>query len=75
MEGPMVHSGAIVATTISQGSDRRNTCREFRNEKEKRDFVACGAASGVCSAFSSPIGGVLFSLEEAASYYSDELTW
>jgi H+/Cl- antiporter ClcA len=76
----MVHSGSIVSGLISQGQfigGKRNAemFRHFRNDREKRDFVACGAAAGVCSAFSSPIGGVLFSLEEASSYYSDELTW
>eukprot|EP00977_Amphora_coffeiformis_P010919 scaffold2581_cov143-Amphora_coffeaeformis.AAC.1 len=65
-EGPMVHSGAVVAAGISQ---------DFRNDREKRDFVACGAAAGVASAFGAPIGGVLFSLEEGASYWSTKLTW
>ena len=81
-EGPMVHSGAVVAASISQG---RTKCwgvdtsfskfSDFRNDREKRDFVACGAAAGVCSAFGAPIGGVLFSLEEGASYWSTKLTW
>lgn len=81
-EGPMVHSGAVVAASISQG---KTQCQgvdtsfskfsDFRNDREKRDFVACGAAAGVCSAFGAPIGGVLFSLEEGASYWSTKLTW
>ena len=81
-EGPMVHSGAVVAASISQGKSRLwgvdtsfSKFSDFRNDREKRDFVACGAAAGVCSAFGSPIGGVLFSLEEASSYFSTKLTW
>eukprot|EP00978_Attheya_sp_CCMP212_P019924 scaffold56580_cov52-Attheya_sp.AAC.3 len=66
-EGPMVHSGAVVAATVSS--------RRTRNDRAKRDFVACGAAAGVCTAFSAPIGGILFALEEGASYWSPSLTW
>lgn len=66
-EGPMVHSGAVVATTLTSG--------KTRNDKQVRDYVACGAASGVCTAFSAPIGGILFSLEEGASYWGPSLTW
>jgi len=66
-EGPMVHSGSVVATAVSRSS--------VRNDKARRDFVACGAASGVCTAFSAPIGGILFSLEEGASYWSSSVTF
>ncbi len=81
-EGPMVHSGSVVASSVSQG---RTKCwgvdtsfskfSDFRNDREKRDFVACGAAAGVTSAFGAPIGGVLFTLEEGASYWNTKLTW
>ena len=66
-EGPMVHSGAVVASVVSSG--------RTRNDRQKRDFVACGAAAGVCTAFSAPIGGILFALEEGTSYWSPSLTW
>ena len=76
------HSGSVVAAAISQGKTKFwgvdtsfSKFSDFRNDREKRDFVACGAAAGVASAFGAPIGGVLFSLEEGASYWSTKLTW
>lgn len=75
-EGPMVHSGGVVAAVVSQGRTKfwgvDTKTSDFRNDLDKRDFVACGAAAGVASAFGAPIGGVLFSLEEGASMTSYE---
>lgn len=78
-EGPMMHAGAVVGAIISQGRDEFYSfglgILSFRSDKEKRSFVSLGCACGVAAAFSAPLGGVLFVIEEAASYWSVRLTW
>uniref|UniRef100_A0A8K9VAY0 Chloride channel protein n=1 Tax=Oncorhynchus mykiss TaxID=8022 RepID=A0A8K9VAY0_ONCMY len=60
-EGPMIHSGAVVAAGVSQG--RSTSLKKdfkifeyFRRDTEKRDFVSAGAAAGVSAAFGAPVG-------------------
>jgi chloride channel 7 len=47
----------------------------FRNKKDHRDFTAIGTAAGVAAAFTAPIGGLLFTIEEGVSFYSTSVCW
>jgi chloride channel 7 len=72
-EGPMVHTGACIANLLGQGGSRKyhltcNWLRYFKNDRDRRDLITCGSAAGVAAAFRAPVGGVLFALEEAASW-------
>ncbi|RMZ92374.1 hypothetical protein DV736_g364, partial [Chaetothyriales sp. CBS 134916] len=63
-EGPFVH----IATCIGNVA-----CRMFSkynlNDGKRREVLSASAASGVTVAFGSPLGGVLFSLEEVSYYF------
>ncbi|CAM9653295.1 unnamed protein product [Phaeothamnion confervicola] len=73
-EGPMIHIGAAVGANISTGT-RLKLLSDFRNDRDRRDFAAMGTAAGVSAAFRTPVGAVLFALEESSSFRSTFLTW
>ncbi len=80
-EGPIIHLGAIIGGGLSQGRSRSRqaSCEapcwhRFRLSDYRRDFTTAGVAGGVGAAFSAPLGGLLFSQEEVASYWNAELT-
>jgi len=76
----VVHIGSIIASGVTQGRSKLINCssvitRSLRSDALKVSFISIGAATGVAAAFGAPIGGVLFSIEEASSHWSHELTW
>ncbi|KZT07272.1 Cl-channel protein, partial [Laetiporus sulphureus 93-53] len=64
-EGPLVHVSCCMAFLLSKMS--RNV---YGNEARKRKMLAAAAVAGVSVAFGSPLGGVLFGLEELDTFAS-----
>eukprot|EP00759_Apiculatamorpha_spiralis_P030324 PhF_6_TR32120/c0_g1_i1/m.47539/K05016/CLCN7; chloride channel 7 len=80
IEGPMIHLGALIGAGIPTGRSRSLRCSSdvlatFRNAKDSREFIAAGAAAGVAAAFRSPVGGLLFVMEEVASFFPVKVAW
>lgn len=76
----MVHIGSCIASLLGQGGPNNYQLkwrwfRYFNNDRDRRDLITCGASSGVCAAFRAPVGGVLFSLEEVATWWRSALLW
>jgi H+/Cl- antiporter ClcA len=67
----------------ASGSTRRQTwlskgafyLSHFRNDLERRNLISVGAAAGFASAFGAPVGGLLYSMEEASSFFDHEMLW
>ncbi|KAI9807777.1 MAG: hypothetical protein M1825_005082 [Sarcosagium campestre] len=69
-EGPLVHVACCCANLLMKLS---TTLRD--NEARKREVLSAAAAAGISVAFGSPIGGVLFSLEQLSYYFPDKTMW
>lgn len=69
-EGPSVHYAVCTGNVIS-----RLFKKYKRNASKTREILSACAAAGVAVAFGSPIGGVLFSLEEMSSYFPLKTMW
>ncbi|KAK4176008.1 putative chloride channel protein [Triangularia setosa] len=69
-EGPSVHYAVCTGNVIS-----RMFTKYRRNASKTREILSACAAAGVAVAFGSPIGGVLFSLEEMSSYFPLKTMW
>ncbi|KAJ7035598.1 Cl-channel protein [Mycena alexandri] len=70
-EGPLVHVSCCMAYFLSR------FFKQFRNsEAQQRKLLAAAAAAGVSVAFGSPLGGVLFGLEELDTFANEsEVMW
>lgn len=69
-EGPSVHYAVCTGNVISKLFDKYR-----RNASKTREILSASAAAGVAVAFGSPIGGVLFSLEEMSNYFPLKTMW
>ena len=86
-EGPLVHTGAIVGSGVTRGHKvwrwqgqalwrcHMSLLQTFHNDTDRRDFISMGAAVGFATAFGAPVGGVLFAMEEASSFWNGKLMW
>ncbi|KAL5433612.1 hypothetical protein PMIN07_011073 [Paraphaeosphaeria minitans] len=69
-EGPLVHVACCSANLFMKLFPNVN-----HNEARRREVLSAAAAAGISVAFGSPIGGVLFSLEQLSYYFPDKTMW
>ncbi|KAF2143623.1 uncharacterized protein K452DRAFT_296626 [Aplosporella prunicola CBS 121167] len=69
-EGPSVHYAVCTGNVVSRLFEKYK-----RNANKTREILSASAAAGVGVAFGSPIGGVLFSLEEMSNHFPLKTMW
>ncbi len=60
-EGPVVHIGAVLASTVAQWFKLRRSLT--------MTLLGCGVAAGIAASFNAPIAGVFFALEVVIGHY------
>ncbi|KIM69533.1 hypothetical protein SCLCIDRAFT_1207982 [Scleroderma citrinum Foug A] len=69
-EGPSVHVACCVGAVVANWFQRFS-----RSQGKMREVVTAASAAGVAVAFGSPIGGVLFSIEEMSHIFRIKTMW
>ncbi|KAK4702132.1 chloride channel 3/4/5, partial [Phenoliferia sp. Uapishka_3] len=69
-EGPSVHVASSIGHVVASCFGRFS-----RSQAKMREIVTAASAAGVAVAFGSPIGGVLFSLEEMTLNFPIKTMW
>ncbi|KAF8712293.1 chloride channel, partial [Rhizoctonia solani] len=69
-EGPSVHVACCVGNVVA-----RMFIRFSRSQGKMREILTAASAAGVAVAFGSPIGGVMFSIEEMSHTFSIKTMW
>ncbi|GAA5986200.1 hypothetical protein JCM10908_006453 [Rhodotorula pacifica] len=69
-EGPSVHVASAIGHVVASRFSRFK-----RSQAKMREIVTAASATGVAVAFGSPIGGVLFSLEEMTINWPIKTMW
>ncbi|KAK4336235.1 Anion/proton exchange transporter GEF1 [Rhodotorula toruloides] len=69
-EGPSVHVASAIGNVVASRFSRFK-----RSQAKMREIVTAASATGVAVAFGSPIGGVLFSLEEMTINWPIKTMW
>lgn len=69
-EGPAVHVACCMGNVVAQALRPL-----VRSQAKFREIITAASAAGVAVAFGSPIGGVLFALEEMTSHFPPLTMW
>ena len=81
-EGPTIYLGAVTAYHLTalvaralRAGGLHPVAEAISADRVMQSMVVIGAATGIATAFRSPIGGVMFVLEEAISFFDSSLIW